>query len=286
VAEHPRYGGTTGLDLEATLGEAARPGSGESDAVPRALIALLARDNVALPVVGSFLVRPCEAAEPPPCAAFVLGAALEQYARGALDDAGLEAALRAAPPPKPSPGAADRGVALVERVIEHVVARRLVSRPRPVPADELATLTLPGGRPLPPSVRRWLAFDRSLVFDRARVRAFGAADTWTGSFQPPDHPPVGRAWLTVVDAMLPSELVRVPGGSESRSALYLGVSDVNGELPVVVFDVDDTPSVFFEAGFDVYLARLFSLPGYEAPDGLPPRLAFDNFGGRQAITAW
>jgi hypothetical protein len=71
----------------------------------------------------------------------------------------------------------DHGVALVEQVIARVSAElgRLVldyephagtwldGPPAPVPAEVLATLRLPNGRPLSPSLRRWLAFDTNLL---------------------------------------------------------------------------------------------------------------------------
>src|SRR5687768_2784634 len=55
-----------------------------------------------------------------------------------------------------------RGAALVDAVIDKV--RRGegdidVVWPDPVPPDVLDGLTLPGGLPLPPALRRWVAFD-------------------------------------------------------------------------------------------------------------------------------
>jgi hypothetical protein len=149
-------------------------------------------------------------------------------------------------------------------------------------ASELASLTLPGGRPLPPSMRRWLQFDRSVPFKGTPppVRALGARDYWIAEFRAADP-----EWLGRLDAMLPGDLVALPGGDETRSALYLGATDEGGEYPVVVFDVDDVPSVFFEAGFDVWLARYYSLPDFTSSDP-PPRVLFDAFGARPALTAW
>ena len=65
------------------------------------------------------------------------------------------------------------GAGLVERVIAaiHAEPARLIvddepwltAPPRPMPAEALAAAALPSGRALPPSVRRWLAFDSSLL---------------------------------------------------------------------------------------------------------------------------
>jgi hypothetical protein len=55
-----------------------------------------------------------------------------------------------------------RGVALVDAVIDRVRRGEAdfdVVWPDPVPPDVLDGLTLPGGLPLPPSLRRWLAYD-------------------------------------------------------------------------------------------------------------------------------
>src|SRR5918992_38407 len=55
-----------------------------------------------------------------------------------------------------------RGAALVDTVIDRVRGGEAdfdIAWPDPLPMDLLHGLTLPGGLPLPPSLRQWLAFD-------------------------------------------------------------------------------------------------------------------------------
>jgi hypothetical protein len=229
--------------------------------------------------VGSFVVRPCLEGEASPCASFVLGGELEAYGLGESDDAKLAAVLGASAPSNAASSGV-RGVALVEIVIEHVEAYGLVAMPSPMGASELASLTFPGGRPLPPSLRRWLRFDRTVPFGDQPPRARSARAYWKAELRYDDP-----GWLRRLDAVIPREVVPLPGGDESRTALYLGAMDERGEYPLLVFDIDDVPSVYFEAGFDVWLARHFSLPGFDPPE-LPARVAQEAFGGRTSLTAW
>lgn len=165
----------------------------------------------------------------------------------------------------------DHGVALVEQVIARVSAEpgRLVvgyapragawldGAPAPVPADVLATMRLPGGRPLSPALRRWLAFDTGLL-----VR-FGwfAPD---GSYRLTPRPlgeiaaaEFGEPWATLyrpVSARF-AECFLLPGGSDSRRVLAVDDPDEAGEYPVLALDVDDMPCIeLMYPGFDVYLA--------------------------------
>ena len=283
VVERPLLFGDTRLDIDATSDLAPLPEAGAAAAVPRALRKLLATHNVALPVVGSFLVRPCAPGEQAPCAAFVLGQDLERYAKGELDPAELTAALRKPPPPPSQPSAA-RGIALVEQVIRHVRENKLLANPVPMPAQEIAALTLPGGRPLPPSVRRWLAFDRSLVMraSQNRFSAFSVREVWSliGSNDAPE-------WLARLSAMFPGDfLVLGLPVDDSVVTLYLAAADESGEVPIVAFDVDDIPTCYVDAGFDVWLALAYRLPGYKGVGGAPPRVLFDALGGREQVAAW
>jgi membrane associated rhomboid family serine protease len=271
--------GAVWFEVEATTALAPPPGDGAADEVPRALRSLLARGDVVLPPVGSFVVRPCLEGEASPCASFVLGGELEAYGLGESDDAKLAAVLGASAPSNAASSGV-RGVALVEIVIEHVEAYGLVAMPSPMGASELASLTFPGGRPLPPSLRRWLRFDRTVPFGDQPPRALRARAYWKAELRYDDP-----GWLRRLDAVIPREVVPLPGGDESRTALYLGAMDERGEYPLLVFDIDDVPSVYFEAGFDVWLARHFSLPGFDPPE-LPARVAQEAFGGRTSLTAW
>ncbi len=52
-----------------------------------------------------------------------------------------------------------RGAALVERVIERVIANGEIPHPRPLPKRNLAELRLGNGARIPPALERWLTFD-------------------------------------------------------------------------------------------------------------------------------
>ncbi len=135
----------------------------------------------------------------------------------------------------------------------------------PVPAAELARLRFPDGRPLPPSLRHWLAYDA----------AFAAL------FQEPTQPrfaPLGfrqlvlqefggvvshESWSTF-DKLLPGSCYLLPGGTDARRFLYVGEPDPIGEYPVLCVDTHDIPFVcVYSPGFDVWLAEMFrTIPGY------------------------
>jgi hypothetical protein len=152
-----------------------------------------------------------------------------------------------------------RGAALVERVIDSL-AEDTSFRPQPVPSARLAALTFPGAAPLPPSVRRWLAFD-------------GA---WLGWFEDPSDPRFrprklsalveeelegwGYAFEGVEKKLLSGDCYLLDGGSDSRRLLYVGKADSLAEYPVLYVDVDDLPGVgLYAPGFDVYLAEWFGV---------------------------
>ena len=64
-----------------------------------------------------------------------------------------------------------QGIELIDLVITRVredpnsiagyCGDRPLTEPRPLSAEALETLTFPSGKPLPPSLKRWLAFDAS-----------------------------------------------------------------------------------------------------------------------------
>ncbi|MCF2533292.1 hypothetical protein [Yinghuangia soli] len=174
-------------------------------------------------------------------------------------------------------GIAVHGVGLVERVIAEVRrdpgASALSYRDvpwvdggvaRPMDAEVLAAAVFPSGRPLPPSVRTWLAYDASLFerhewFDddgdfapRAldELVADELGDMWGELFEP-------------VAARL-GECFLLPGGSDSRRILAVTEPDQEGEYPVLAVDVDDLPFVgLMYPGFDVYLGNTAGLVAHE-----------------------
>jgi hypothetical protein len=197
-----------------------------------------------------------------------------------------------------------RGVALVERVIQSIesggtgrLPRTLPGPAQPVPADALAGLTLAGGRPLPASLRAWLAYDAAFVklfADPARpvFRPLGFRQLLTqefGGFGSDD------AWQ-VFDERLPGACYLLPGGSDARRFIYVGEPDAHGEYPVMCVDTHDIPFVcVYTPGFDVWLAETFKqLPGYtrhtytdlfDQPDYARDMAdqARRNFGGYRAL---
>ncbi|MFB6891452.1 hypothetical protein ACFCX4_19350 [Kitasatospora sp. NPDC056327] len=162
------------------------------------------------------------------------------------------------------------GVALTERVIASVGAdphRRildysewagpwLTGEPEPLPAGAPAWAVFPSGRPLPPSLRRWLAFDTGLL------RRFGWLDEHDAFVPRPlgelARDEFGDMWGSCFDGVSErfDECFLLPGGSDSRRVLVTSSGDDHGEYPVVALDVDDIPCVeLMYPGLDVYLAH-------------------------------
>ncbi|KUF15119.1 hypothetical protein [Streptomyces silvensis] len=181
------------------------------------------------------------------------------------------------------PTDAAHGVALTERVIASVEAdpSRLIldyapwagpwvsEAAEPVPAGVLDAAVFPSGRPLPPSLRRWLAYDGDMLrrfdwFDpeyRFTPRTLGQlaldeyGDMWGACYEP-------------LSSRF-DECFLLPGGSDSRRVLATGEPDEYGEYPVFALDVDDLPCIeLMYPGLDVYLADTAGLlaareaPGY------------------------
>ncbi|MFF2198824.1 hypothetical protein [Streptomyces sp. NPDC058157] len=161
------------------------------------------------------------------------------------------------------------GTALIDRVVERVRERGWptcdapgLDEPVPLAPGALDRLTLPGGRPLPPSLRRWLAFDASWLADvgwyedpAAPVLGDrGLRETAQGMYGSGD----GMAGMFgAFEELLPAVCLPLVGGCDSRRLLYLGAPDSTGEYPVLVTDIDDLPYVaVMYPGLDVYLADL------------------------------
>lgn len=181
-----------------------------------------------------------------------------------------------------------QGVDLIELVIERVCENphcisgfcgdHPLRRPRPLAPEVVAGLTFPSGKPLPPSLRRWLAFDAGWLMD------FG----WFSSLEPPAFSPrsIGRIaddeferdyelikQITAVagdlnfyaglNERLP-ECFLLPEGSDSRRIFAVTEPDDLGEYPVLVIDEDDVPyAAVMYPGFDVYMADEAGLLGLD-----------------------
>ena len=161
----------------------------------------------------------------------------------------------------------EQGVELIERVITRVIEQpscisgfcgdRPLPNPHPVPADTLARLTFPSGRPLPSSLRRWLAFDASWL---RGLGWFPEDDSFT--FSPRRLDAVvqdefdfwGELYKPLGDRL--GECFLLPGGSDSRRIYAVTEQpDALGEYPVLVVDTDDIPyAAVMYPGFDVFMA--------------------------------
>jgi len=146
--------------------------------------------------------------------------------------------------------------------------------PQPLAPEVIAQLAFPSGKPLPPSLKRWLAFDAGWL------ERFG----WFSSLEPPTFSPhsigqiaddeFGRDYELIkqitgtegdlnfyagLDERLP-ECFLLPEGSDSRRIFAVTEPDEMGEYPVMVIDEDDVPyAAVMYPGFDVYMANLAGL---------------------------
>jgi len=171
---------------------------------------------------------------------------------------------------------AHHGAALVERVIAALYAnpRRLLGYgplldeplltgpPQPMAAAALAAVTLPSGRALPPSVRRWLEFDTAML---ARSGWLASSRATRLTPRPVDEiasAELGEEWGACFAALaVPfGECFLLPGGGDSRRVMATGPADELGEYPVFAIDVDDEPSVnLMYPGVDVCLAHVLGV---------------------------
>lgn len=159
-----------------------------------------------------------------------------------------------------------QGVALIDLVIAHVrenpacisgfCGERPLHQARPVAPDVLDTLTFPGGKPLSPSLKRWLAFDASWLYD---LGWFASLDDFTFTPRSLDEiveeecaswgeafAPLGRRFPVCF---------LLPGGTDSRCIYAVCEPDDTGEYPVLLVDVDDIPYAGIRyPGFDIFMA--------------------------------
>jgi hypothetical protein len=128
------------------------------------------------------------------------------------------------------------------------------AKPVPVPPKVLAKLKLPGGNALPPSLRRWLAFDGKAIELFRNV----AKGTW--------HPPMKIAELCEdqfddrfeeFGEILPGNCFLIPGGTDQRRFLYVGDPDGEGEYPIFTIDPSNMPYLALTApNIGVYVAAM------------------------------
>jgi hypothetical protein len=165
-----------------------------------------------------------------------------------------------------------QGIELIDLVIERVKADpkcisgfcgdRPLPDPKPLAPEVVERLTFPSGRSLPPSLKRWLAFDASWLADLGwfslptspcespvftprsidQIVTDEFDELWGGMYEP-------------LGARL-DECFLLPGGSDSRRIYAVtDAPDSLGEYPALVIDTDDLPyAAVMYPGFDVFMA--------------------------------
>lgn len=177
-----------------------------------------------------------------------------------------------------SPTGLLRGVALIDVAL---AKRKRKGALTPMSPEELAAIDL-GGKPLSPSLARWLSVDREMFhLGRAQTVAELVAS------ELPDF----ASSFGELAKQLPGPCVLFEGwGSDSRRFLYLGVIDDHGEYPVFTIDIDDMAYACINGPVDVWLAQQAGALAAENEYGqVPPAyeparmaLAKKCFGGNRA----
>lgn len=180
--------------------------------------------------------------------------------------------------PQPFPlkkGSSDaRGDAIVRDVLRELASRKAISahgkgvKPAPLSAKVISGLRFPSGKPLPPSLSVWLAFDadwvglfedlqKPMLAPMTLVEALEHDfDTWL-----PDQFPDG--WKT--PAKLRGEFFLLPRSGDQVLYLYVGEADSRGEYPVLYIDPEDLAIRVRFAGFDMYVAHAFGVTVVDVP---------------------
>lgn len=185
-----------------------------------------------------------------------------------------------------------QGAALIELVIERVQANPQaiaafsgdfpLVEPQPLSSGVLAKLTFPGGKPLPPGLKRWLAFDSTWL----------AALGWLDLSPSPCFTP--RRYDEIVEAKRKGwgrfctdsgnhfdPCFLLPGGSDSlRMYAVTDKPDSLGEYPILIVELDYSPpsTGIMYPGFDVYMADLAGIidhPRDTHPQGAYVDLFYD-----------
>jgi hypothetical protein len=164
-----------------------------------------------------------------------------------------------------------QGVALIEAVIEKIKRDNLtrfggysMNGPRPLSDGQISSLTFPGGKPLSPSIKRWLQFDSSWLEELGWLEITGSDVSFTSKsiseFSAKEYGDDMKEFFEPFDRVFPGKMYLLPLGSDSRRALYVGNPDQTGEYPVIYTDIDDGAAVgLMYPGFDVYMADLVGL---------------------------
>ena len=153
---------------------------------------------------------------------------------------------------KSSSAPTERGVALVELVIEHA-SREKDPRRKPLPPELIAKLTFPNGAKLPATLAAWLAFDSSdFPVEGTSLKPVNIRDYLLDGM----HPALAE--------MIGPSLAELPGAFYPLDELlfyWVGKPAKSGEYPILYFG--QAPEYFSSQypGFDVYLAAAHGLFG-------------------------
>lgn len=217
-----------------------------------------------------------------------LAEASQEALRGVIDYVGWGDDDPRIPQPFPlKKGAgAVKGDAVARDVIREITAsKKPISalgrgvKPAPLPEEVIAGLRFPNGKPLPPSLLAWLAFDAAWVdlFDDLKNPLFSPMtliealaqgfDEWL-----PDQFPQGFK----TPAKLRGEFYPLPRSGDQVLYLYVGEADSRGEYPVLYIDPEDLVIRVRFAGFDQYVADAFGVTVVDVPTADQAR---KNLGG-------
>jgi hypothetical protein len=150
---------------------------------------------------------------------------------------------------------------LVQRVIDdfQLHPEKLGGTPTPIAANKLDTLTFPDGKPLPPSLKQWLAFDAAslgLFSDLANL-----VITPTSLSDWGNH----LLFNTMQRLLLPENVYALYPNSSSYEMwfLYTGQADDVGEYPIFVAVRDDDDfAQLFAPNFAIWLAIWHKIPDF------------------------
>jgi tetratricopeptide (TPR) repeat protein len=163
-----------------------------------------------------------------------------------------------------------RGTALVDQVIDHIRQGKSlikVAQPQPIAKEILDGLQIADGVPLPPSLRRFLAFDAAWLGHSFGLLTDGSPSSFVlVSVAEALGQGLGRTFARYFEklpAPLPqAECLALDVGSDTMRVLFLAQPDGQGEYPVLDLDVDDWPTIrLAAAGFDLWLAVQSGLIG-------------------------
>lgn len=187
-----------------------------------------------------------------------------------------------------------RGAALVDQVIEHIrLGKSLIKipQPRPIAKEILDGLQIADGVPLPPSLRRFLAFDASWLGRSFGLLTDGSSPSFARvSVDEALGQGLNRSFMRYFErlpAPLPqAECLPLDVGSDTMRVLFLAQPDGQGEYPVLDLDIDDAPTIrLATCGFDIWLALQSGLIGDPAIEcqAAAQECAQRLFGGKPSL---